>query len=203
MTRTQSKSHNVSQDMEALAWEITSLMEDIDHYAFHDAYDSVEEGMEETMSLLRGPIGRSTIANTLQGFIDDDALMPDQEARARAVLGKLAAMNGGISNNIWPRKGVREKSGKPMARPGKAKVQSGSSKSAKAGTKRLSGLYVGVFQEPDGISFTVPCDPRTLRNEVLPRAVQQRPYARFLKVITVEEKDHVVEQCRKRGCRVE
>ena len=66
-----------SDVIDALAWDVVAFMRDVDQFSYDDAFDSFEDGVEQTRTLLAGGISRSDVTDTIRSLIDDDALLDE------------------------------------------------------------------------------------------------------------------------------
>lgn len=193
-----------ADETERLAWEIAQFMFDVDPYGFRDNFDCMEEAVDETRALLSGRlgIGRETIPGTLRGLIDDGVLMPEDEARAVELMGRVIALDGIVSMNHKPGYGPRRRCHYPILKSKKSQNVTRISKSRFTANDKTAKKYVAVFQEPEGISFTVEGDLDTIENVIFPLAVKQKPDAIFLEIIPVEQRDFIIQECKKKGYKV-
>lgn len=168
-----------SDTIDALAWDVATFMRDVDFYAFNDAYDSFEEGVEEARTLLAGRISRTSVTDTIRGLIDDDALLPEQEVVARSLLARIALLDGGRpSKNRWASAG-KKPSGMMRWNP--------------------QGYSAIIIRSNGDYAFTAIYDLDTLRFGVIPDALRQEPGAKLFKIVTEAEKEAILAAFRAKG----
>ena len=177
-----------ADETERLAWEVAQFMFDVDPYEFRDDFDSMLDAADVTLALLSGRLGlgRETIAGTLRGLIDDGVLMPEDEARAEELLGRVLTLDGTAS---------------PNRRPGRRRMGSKGRKPARTKARAPQG-YSAIFVRSNGdISFTHVFDIDTLRFGVIPSILKQEPGAKLQRIVTEEEKNAMLDEMRARGVR--
>ena len=168
-----------SDVIDALAWDVVAFMRDVDQFSYDDAFDSFEDGVEQTRTLLAGGISRSDVTDTIRSLIDDDALLPEQEVVAWDLLARIALLDG--------------------AKP--SRNRRASARKKPSGMKRWNpqGYSAIIIRSNGDYAFTAIYDLDTLRFVVIPDALRQEPGAKLFKIVTEAEKEAILAAFRAKG----
>ena len=168
-----------SDTVDALAWDVAAFMRDVDQFSYDDAFDSFEDGVEQTRMMLAGRIGRSDVSDTIRDLIDDDALLPEQEAVARGLLARIALLDG--------------------AKPSRNRRASAGKKPSKMKRWNPQGYSAIIIRSNGDYAFTANYDLDTLRFGVIPDALRQEPGAKLFKIVTEAEKQEILARIKQRS----
>lgn len=168
-----------SDTVDALAWDVAAFMRDVDQFSYDDAFDSFEDGVEQTRMMLAGRIGRSDVSDTIRDLIDDDALLPEQEAVARGLLARIALLDG--------------------AKPSRNRRASAGKKPSKMKRWNPQGYSAIIIRSNGDYAFNAIYDLDTLRFGVIPDALRQEPGAKLFKIVTEAEKQEILARIKQRS----
>ncbi len=93
---------SVNVDRDQLAYDLVTSYQEIDPYEYHDAYDSVEDAVRETRSMLDTKKGRAALRGQLTSYVDEGYADAEQAEFILSIAARLDILDAVTSANRRP-----------------------------------------------------------------------------------------------------